>query len=235
MGLELVNGRTVELVFPYLSGYKPFLAIYDSRGVRIVSGGNAVRAEVSGMDYAVVKGYLAGSKPFVIDVMIGGDGARYLPALINSLFTNFGRAGDDAVTLYMLEFKIPRNNVDLSVNFHKEIRRCFYRVGHSWVGYDVCFDVDRWRGVFAGYVDAYVRVYPISVSVGDALRIVDEIIAKLRGKIRFLEEDLKYELRSYRRNRLVRLLSELNAVLRGWESFRERLVVRHGGKGIKEL
>jgi len=105
MGLELVNGRTVELVFPYLSGYKPFLAIYDSRGVRIVSGGNAVRAEVSGMDYAVVKGYLAGSKPFVIDVMIGGDGARYLPALINSLFTNFGRAGDDAVTLYMLEFR----------------------------------------------------------------------------------------------------------------------------------
>jgi hypothetical protein len=67
------------------------------------------------------------------------------------------------------------------------------------------------------------------------LRIVNEVIAKLRGRIRFLEEDLKYELRGYRRNRLVRLLGELNAVLRGWESFRERLVTKYGGKGVKEL
>jgi len=58
----------------------------------------------------------------------------------------------------------------------------------------------------------------------------------LRDKIKFLEEDLKYELHnSYRRSRLVRLLNELNDVLRGWESFRNRLVVRDGNGGIKGL
>ncbi|MCG2880124.1 MAG: hypothetical protein L7H00_01295 [Vulcanisaeta sp.] len=235
MGSGLVSGDTVELVFPYLSGYRPFLAIYDSSGIKIINGNNAVRARVLGTDYAVVKGYIAGSRPYILDVIVGGDGIKFLPALINAVFNSLGYKVDSSVTLYMLDFKLPRNDVGLSVKFHREVRRCFYKVGHSWIGYEICFDVDGWRRVLERYGNAYVSVYPISVQVADALRIVNIVIEKLRGKIKFLEEDLKYELRSYKRSRLVRLLNELNDVLRGWESFRNRLVVRDGNGGIKGL
>ncbi len=52
-------------------------------GMRVVVGGNVVRAQVVGGDYAVVKGYFVSSRPYIVDVNIGGDGARFLPALFN--------------------------------------------------------------------------------------------------------------------------------------------------------
>ncbi len=74
----------MEFVLPYLSSYKPFIAVYDARGVRVVEGGNVVRAQVVGSDYAVVKGYFVNSRPYIVDVSVNGDGARFLPAyLIN--------------------------------------------------------------------------------------------------------------------------------------------------------
>ncbi len=227
---ELGSVRYVELVFPYLSGYRPFIAVYDDRGLRVVGGRNAVKVEVFGSNYAFVKGYFVGSRPYVLDVGVGGDGARFLPVLINHLLGR-GFGGDGGVTLYVLEFRVPRNAIDVSVKFHREVRRCFYRVGHSWFGRELCFDVDKWREVFSRYDNAFLRVYPVRMSVSDALRIVDSVISAVRGRIEFLREDLKYELRAYRRVRLARLIDELSEVLRGWEEFRMALVSGNGDSG----
>ena len=213
----------MEFALPYLSPYRPFIAIYDVSGVRVVEGGNVVRAQVVGNDYAVVKGYFVNSRPYIIDVSIGGDGARFLPALFNQLISRASQGGGDAL-LYILEFRIP-NDVDISVKFHKEIKRCFFKYGHAWVGHEICLDVDRWKEVLSRYGSNYfIKVYPVRVSVNDALRIVDSIINSIRGRINYLSEDLKYELRAYRRARLRNLINELNEVLRGWEGFRASLV-----------
>ena len=227
MELGLVNsgsGQYVEFVMPYLSGYKPFIAIYDASGIRVIEGGNAIRASFFGSDYAIVKGYFVNSRPYIVDVSVGGDGARFLPALFNQLISKVpsGSGGGDAV-LYILEFKVP-NDVSISVRFHKEIRRCFLKYGHVWIGYGVCIDTDKWREIFSRYGNAFIRVYPIHISINDALRIVDSIINSIKRKITYLSEDLRYELRTYRRARLKNLIAEFNELLRSWELFRASLV-----------
>ena len=218
------SGQYVEFALPYLTSYKPFIAVYDVSGVRIVEGGNVVRAQVVGSDYAVVKGYFVNAKPYIVDVSISGDGARFLPALFNQLISRASQGNGGDALLYILEFRIP-NDVGVSVKFHKEVRRCFFKYGHAWVGREVCFDVDRWREAISKYGGNYfIRIYPVHMSVNDALRIVDSIINSIRGRINYLSEDLKYELRAYRRARLKNLINELNEVLRGWEGFRASLV-----------
>ncbi|WP_054841681.1 hypothetical protein [Vulcanisaeta distributa] len=226
------SGQYVEFVLPYLSSYKPFIAIYDVKGVRVIEGGNVVRAQVMGGDYAVVKGYFVNSRPYIVDVNIGGDGARFLPALFNQLISRVSPGNGGSVVLYILEFRVP-NDVGISVKFHREVRRCFAKYGHAWIGREVCFNVDRWREVFSRYGNAFIRVYPIYVNVNDALRIVDSIINSIRARINYLSEDLRYELRAYRRARLRNLIAEFNELLRGgWESFRVSLVSNHAvGQG----
>ncbi len=180
-----------------------------------------------GSDYVVVKGYFVNSKPYVVDVSVGGDGVRFLPALFNQLITRVSPGNGGNVVLYILEFRVP-NDVSISVRFHREIRRCFSKYGHAWIGREVCFDINKWREVFSKYGNAFIRVYPIHVSVNDALRIVDSIINAIKSKINYLSEDLKYELRAYRRARLRKLIEEFNELLRGgWESFRASLVGGH--------
>ncbi|WP_054855975.1 hypothetical protein [Vulcanisaeta sp. JCM 16161] len=72
------------------------------------------------------------------------------------------------------------------------------------------------------------------MSVNDALRIVDSIIDSMRARINYLSDDLRYELRAYRRARLRKLIAEFNELLRGWESFRASLVSNHAiGQGIQ--
>ncbi|BDR91885.1 hypothetical protein [Vulcanisaeta souniana] len=227
MALGLVgsgSSQYVEFTLPYLSSYKPFIAVYDARGVRIIDGGNAIRAQVFGNDYAVIKGYLANSRPYVMDIIINGDGVRFLPALFNQLVSKVspGNVSGNAV-LYILEFRVP-NDVGISVRFHREIRQCFSKYAHTWIGHEVCFDLNKWKEIFSKYENAFIRAYPIYVSTNDALRIVDSIINSIRRRINYLSEDLRYELRGYRRTRLRNLITEFNELLNGWESFRASLV-----------
>lgn len=70
------------------------------------------------------------------------------------------------------------------------------------------------------------------MSASDAQRIVDAIINSIRARINYLSEDLKYELRAYRKARLRNLITEFNELLRSWESFRVSLVSNHAvGQG----
>ncbi|ADY02103.1 hypothetical protein VMUT_1902 [Vulcanisaeta moutnovskia 768-28] len=227
MELGLVGSggsQYVEFIMPYLTGYKPFIAVYDAMGIRVVDGSNVVRTQVMGSDYAIVKGYFVNSRPYIVDISVGGDGTRFLPALFNQLISKVspGGGGGDAI-LYILEFKVP-NDVGISVRFHKEIRKCFLKYGHIWIGREVCFNVNRWKEIFSRYRGAFIRVYSIHVSVNDALHIVDAIINSIKGRISYLNEDLKYELRAYRRARLRNLIAEFNELLKNWESFRASLV-----------
>jgi hypothetical protein len=220
-GTNMGSAREVELGAPWLSTLKPFIVICDSRGPRVVMGrGNYAKATVDN-DAVVLKGYLNGGKPYLVDVDLVGNGIKYLTIALNSILSTFIKASngnETTVALYHLEFKLPRSNdVELSVRLHRQIRRCFWRLGHSWVGYGICFDVNEWNSALGP--QGYLRVYRVMMSRREALELVNLVMNSISSRIRRLEEEVKYELRGYRRRRLIRRIRELEGIMSGWAGF----------------